>query len=38
MSVELLPVPVFAFFPREENDGASSLQHTKTKTLTCSFT
>lgn len=35
MSVELLPVPVFAFFAREENDSASSL-HTKTKTLTCS--
>lgn len=24
MSVELLPMPVFAFFAREENDGASS--------------
>ena len=28
MSVELLPVPVFGFFAREENDSASSL-HTK---------
>lgn len=34
MSVELLPVPVFAFFAREESNSASSLQHTKT--LTCS--